>query len=123
MPRRNEIKNSIGTDLYSIQFYPPSFFNPFDPRASFDKWAATEVEDFTMVPKNMESVVIPEGLYAVFLYQGGAQNASPFFRHIYSTWLPESGYTLDLRPHFEILGNKYRRDDPSSEEEVWIPIK
>jgi hypothetical protein len=26
-------------------------------------------------------------------------------------------------PHFEVLGDKYKNNDPSSEEEVWIPIK
>ena len=32
-------------------------------------------------------------------------------------------YTLDDRPHFEILGEKYKNQDPDSEEELWIPIK
>jgi AraC family transcriptional regulator len=34
-----------------------------------------------------------------------------------------SKYLLDNRPHFETLGEKYKNEDPSSEEEVWIPIK
>jgi AraC family transcriptional regulator len=37
--------------------------------------------------------------------------------------LPGSDYSLDSRAHFEILGKKYKHDDPNSEEEVWIPIK
>jgi AraC family transcriptional regulator len=32
-------------------------------------------------------------------------------------------YELDDRPHFEILGDKYKNNDPNSEEEIWIPIK
>jgi AraC family transcriptional regulator len=32
-------------------------------------------------------------------------------------------YFLDDRPHFEILGDKYKNGDPDSEEEIWIPIK
>jgi AraC family transcriptional regulator len=27
------------------------------------------------------------------------------------------------RSHFEIMGEKYKLNDPNSEEEVWIPIK
>jgi AraC family transcriptional regulator len=41
----------------------------------------------------------------------------------FSTWLPDSEYRLDVRPHFEVLGEKYKNDDPESEEEIWIPIK
>jgi AraC family transcriptional regulator len=37
--------------------------------------------------------------------------------------LPNSNYHLDDRPHFEILGEKYKNADPGSEEEIWIPIK
>jgi AraC family transcriptional regulator len=30
---------------------------------------------------------------------------------------------LDNRPHFEILGEKYKQGSPDSEEEIWIPVK
>ncbi len=122
MTRRHEIKNAIDNDLYSIQNYPPSFFNPFNPMATFEKWAAKEVIDFDFVPDGMEILILPESEYAVFIYRGDARNASAFFQYIFSKWLPASGYTLDIRHHFEILGEKYKRNDPDSEEEVWIPI-
>lgn len=28
-----------------------------------------------------------------------------------------------MQPHFEVLGEKYKDNDPTSEEEIWIPIK
>ncbi len=37
--------------------------------------------------------------------------------------LPNSEYELENRPHFEVLGEKYKNNDPNSEEEIWIPIK
>ncbi|EPE83362.1 GyrI-like small molecule binding domain protein [Leptospira noguchii str. 1993005606] len=40
--------------------------------------------------------------------------------YIFQEWLPNSGYKL--KPHFELLGSKYKNNDPTSEEEVWIPI-
>jgi AraC family transcriptional regulator len=123
MPQRKEIKNNIGTELYSIQNYGPSYFVKFDPDAVFEKWAAIEVTDFDMVPDEMETLVLPKGLYAVFLYKGAASEAGPTFQYIIGTWLPASEYELDNRPHFEILGEKYRNEDPASEEEIWIPIK
>jgi AraC family transcriptional regulator len=123
MPRRKEIGNAIGTDLYSMQIYKPQFFTNFDPQSTFEKWAAVEVSDLESVPDGIESFIVTDGLYAVFVYRGNANDAEPTFRHIFETWLPNSIYILDDRPHFEILGTKYKKNDPDSEEEIWIPIR
>jgi AraC family transcriptional regulator len=123
MPSRKEIHNCIGTDLYSIQIYDPLFFNNFNPNTEFEKWATIEVMDFDKVPEEMESFTLPGGMYAVFLYRGAASATAPTFQYILGTWLPSSVYSLDDRPHFEVMGEKYRNEDPTSEEEIWIPIK
>ena len=123
MKRTKEIQSNIGNDLYSMQIYPPLFYTHFDPNREFEKWATIEVKDFDTVPAEMETFTLPGGLYAVFFYKGDARQAAPTFQYIIGTWLPNSEYILDERPHFEILGEKYKREDPSSEEEIWIPIK
>lgn len=123
MPRRHEIQNSIGTDLYSMQLYSLLFFTDFNPGTEFEKWAAIEVSELNVAPHGMESFTLPGGLYAVFLYKGAATDAEATFRYIHTDWLPASGYVLDDRPHFEILGAKYINNHPDSEEEIWIPIK
>lgn len=69
MPRRKEIKNIIGTDLYSLQMYDPLYFDHFDPHPEFEKWAATEVTDFNTIPEDMERLDLPGGMYVVFLYK------------------------------------------------------
>lgn len=71
----------------------------------------------------MNTFILRGGLYAVFIHKGDASKAAQTFQYIFGTWLPNSAYVLDDRPHFEILGEKYKRDSPDSEEEVWIPIK
>ena len=123
MRRREEIQNKIGAEFYSMQIYPPLFFENFDPTIEFEKWATVEVADFNSVPEEMEAFTLEGGLYAVFLYQGAASAASETFSYILGTWLPDSGYALDNRPHFEILGEKYKNESPDSQEELWIPIK
>jgi AraC family transcriptional regulator len=123
MPRRHEIQNTIGSELYSVEIYKPQFFDSFDPGAEFEKWAAVAVPDFEKGPDGMETIVVPEGLYAVFIYKGPASAAGPTYQHIYGTWLPNSEYSLDGRPHLAIMGGKYKGEDPESEEELWIPIK
>jgi AraC family transcriptional regulator len=71
----------------------------------------------------MEAFTLTGGLYAVFLYKGVSAAAAEAFQYILGNWLPNSEYTLDIRPHFEILGEKYKNNDPDSEEEIWIPVK
>ncbi|MES2780498.1 MAG: GyrI-like domain-containing protein [Bacteroidota bacterium] len=124
MQRRNEIHHRATADLISMQVYNEQMdFNNMDPHVEFEKWATAEVTDISNIPEGMELFILPGGLYAVFDYKGTPQGAEPFFRYIFGTWLPASGYVLDKRPHFEILGAKYKNNDPDSEEEIWIPIK
>ncbi len=122
MPNRKKILNNIGTELYSLKVYTPSYFNNFDPNKEFEKWAAVEVKDFDNIPKGMESFVLEGGLYAVFTYKGLSTDDG-IFKYIYGNWIPNSEYILDDRPHFEILGDKYKNNDQNSEEEIWIPIR
>ena len=123
MQARKEIKNSLGTDLYSMQVYGHLYFNEFNPDIKFEKWAAIEVTNFEAVPDDMEIFTMPSGLYAVFLHRGAAHTGDKTFQYIFGTWLPNTEYSLDDRPHFEILRESYRNNDPGSEEEIWIPIK
>lgn len=124
MPQRKTITNTINPDhMYSLQVYSKGFFSPFNPRAEFIKWAALEVADNAIAPDEMGVFTIPEGQYAVFHYIGSHNNGFDVFSYIFGEWLPASGYELDDRPHFEILGPKYKNGDPDSEEEIWIPIR
>ena len=122
MPGRKEIQNNIGIELYSMQLYDHLYFNNFSPNKDFEKWASIEVTDFDTVPDEMETFILTGGLYAVFIYKGSSTDDKTF-QYIFTTWLPNSDYLLDNRPHFEILGEKYKNSDASSEEEIWIPIK
>lgn len=122
MPRRKEIKNNLSSDLISMVIYKPNHFEDFKPTNEFERWAAVEVTDFYNVPTEMETFVLPSGKYAVFHHKGDTKEFTKTFQFILSTWLPNSVYALDNRAHFEVLGDKYRNNDPISEEEIWIPI-
>ena len=120
--RRGEIANTLTTELISMNVYEPTYFADFKPTNKFEKWATVEVKSFDDTPSDMETFTLKGGLYAVFDYQGSSQDDS-IFQYIFGTWLPTSHYDLDDRPHFEVLGDRYRNNDPTSEEEIWIPIK
>jgi AraC family transcriptional regulator len=124
MPRKKEIRNQVGSELYSMQIYTSVFdFQNFNQNDTFTKWAAIEVTDFEHIPKEMESYTLKGGLYAVFTYKGSLIDFQRTFQSIFDVWLPNSDYQIDDREHFELLGEKYKNESPDSEEEIWIPIK
>jgi AraC family transcriptional regulator len=122
MPYRKYIKDSVGSAVYSINIYPAGYFENFDPSREYEKWAAVEASGSAPNPAEMKNLIIPAGLYAIFHYKGSSLD-SRIFQYIYSEWLPASEYMLDARPHFEILGEKYKNADPDSEEDIYIPVK
>ncbi len=106
--------------LYSLQLYAADYFISFNPTNEFTKWALAEVSDVTNLPEGFERFHLPGGLYAVFDHKG---SGTAIFQDIFSQWLPQSEYELDNRPHFEVLGKKYKNNSADSEEEIWIPVK
>ncbi|WP_281234730.1 GyrI-like domain-containing protein [Flavobacterium gelatinilyticum] len=123
MPHRKNIKNTVNENLYSLEVFPNHHFDNFDPGKTFQKWAAVEVKNYDEIPSDMETLIVPDGLYAVFVHYGPASNAHTTYHSIFTEWLPKSEYTVDDRPHFAVMDHKYKKDDPDSEEEIWIPIK
>jgi AraC family transcriptional regulator len=121
-PRIKEINNRVNSDKISMQIYDSAYYQNLNPHSQFEKWATVEVSDFNNIPDQMESFSLRGGQYAVFDYTGSSTDGR-IFQYIFMTWLPNSDYQLDNRPHFEVLGDKYKNNDPSSEEEIWIPIK
>ena len=120
MPYRNQIQHKINSDLISMQVYDTLYFERFNPSTKFEKWATSEVANLENISAGMETFVLPAGLYAVFDHKG---TGTEIFQTIFTEWLPKSEYLLDNRPHFEVLGDKYKNGDPESEEEIWIPVK
>lgn len=125
MPRVKEIKRRSDKDLYSIQQYSKDLkMEMFTPQTKFIKWAAVQVLDFEQMPEGIDELIIPVGLYAVFIHKGPVSTFQKTSEYIYGYWIPGSDYMLDNRPHFEIMTEDYLGPDhPDSEEEVWVPIK
>ncbi|MFD2823920.1 GyrI-like domain-containing protein [Lacinutrix iliipiscaria] len=123
MPLSKQIENTVSTDIFEVMVYDHSYFKNFNPNHSFIKWAALEVSTTETHLENMQTLNLNEGLYAIFNYKGLANGFGSFMNTILTEWLPESNYELDHRPHFNVLGAKYKNNHPDSEEDVYIPIK
>ncbi len=124
MPRKMEIEGILSKELFSVEIYSSlTYFDQFNPGNKFEKWAAVPVASIEEIPTEMEGLVIPAGLYAVFPFKGMPSEAPAMYQFILGNWLPESIYELDHRPHFAVMGEKYKNNDRDSEEDLWIPIK
>ena len=124
MPLVRTLKNSVNSDLFSIQIYKEDIsFSNFTPQTIFTKWAANEVSNFNDIPEGLSTHTLSGGLYAVFTHKGSVADFPKTSEYIFGEWLPKSDYDLDQREHFELLGSKYKNNSDESEEEVWIPIR
>jgi len=121
MPRRKEIPNLINADTFDLRVYPEDYHQAFNPAKSFTKWALAEVSKVEVIPADMGVYNLVGGQYAVFHYKGLSSDQH-IFKYIFMEWLPQSDFVLADRPHFEVLGEKTKLNDPNSEEEIWIPV-
>ncbi|MEN8886784.1 MAG: GyrI-like domain-containing protein [Winogradskyella sp.] len=117
MSNKKEVQNRVNSDLIALQTYTD--FNNME--ASFRIWACVEVLNLNHIPDGMLSLTIPTGNYAVFLHKG--MDAAATYQKIMSQWLPNSGYLIDNRPHFQVMGNGYNHGSPDSEEDFYVPVK
>ncbi len=125
MPRSRELTSVVGDELYAVQVYDAGFVQgKFTAESVFRKWAAIEVQNGFVLPAGIEQLILPKGMYAVFIHKGPASNFGATASYIYGEWLPASNYKLEDRPHFQVMGKKYLgHTHPDSEEEVWVPVK
>ena len=118
MPRKHELKHLVSNELIAMQIF--SLSQNGKPKEEFEIWACAEVNDFTDIPLDMKSFTIPSGKYAVFVHKG--MDASKTYQQIMTEWLPTSGYEIDDRPHFQVMGETYKNGSADSEEDFYVPI-
>ena len=123
MPNRKKISNAVSEDVYSIQEFKqlPDFTLAVSDEL-YTNWAAKEVSSIQSVPEGMKSFNLDAGSYAVFLHKGTPAEFPATAKFIFQTWLPASGYRVENRPFFQVLTTEYKPADPTSEEEVYLPI-
>lgn len=123
MPRLNEVKSRKDSFTLSLQNYKRFDFKNFNPNEMFDKWIGAEVTSLDAVPQGMQPLTISSGRYLVIDFKGSVSDFIELWQKVHSSWLPNSEYELDDRPHFERLSPSYNPMQEVNEEEIWIPIK
>jgi len=90
------------------------------PNQRFEYLAGSEVLDFENVPTDSR-MIVPAAHYAVFTLDR-VEDIQPFFKQLFSEWVPASGKKLAHTPNFERYDERF---DPQTRGplELWIPIQ
>jgi AraC family transcriptional regulator len=123
MPNRKFIKNTVGNDVMNLHIYPESVsFFSFTERTVFTKWACVEVSEVKDIPSGMDVLMLEGGTYLVEEHHGSSADIKNTYERIFRDIIPHANFSVDQRPHFEVLGENYLGQDPNSKEDIWIPI-
>mgnify|MGYP003646674059 CR=1 FL=1 len=74
------------------------------------------------VPENMDVLMFEGGMYLVEEHCGPSYEVKKTYSRIFKDIIPFANFSVDKRPHFELLGENYLGRDPNSKEDIWIPI-
>ena len=115
-PRMGELKHPVNPQIcYGVMA-------GYDEAAgTLDYLAACEVSGPSDLPADMVCLEIPAQTYEVLVCT--LPRLQEAFEHIYSTWLPQSGYRHAAGPEFELYGEAFDPGNPASEMSVYVPIE
>ena len=115
-PRMSEVKDVANPSVcYGIS-------DNMDPTTGeFDYIAGLEVRMAEEVPEGMVRWEVPAGRYTVLTTT--LPKIGETFQHAYHEWLPGSDYEHRPGPDFEVYDDSFDSQDPSSQFDVYIPIK
>ena len=125
-PRVGEIKDRTSSIRgYGICEVDPGYdMTKFSEDTTFNEFLGVEVIAFSDIPAGMEVKNLEIGRYAVFTHKGKIVNLKITYDYIWGTWIPCSGYELDMRDDFEYYDERFLgQDNELSEMDIYIPIK
>lgn len=115
-PRSGEIQNMVdNTAAYGISA------NIDKETGAFDYIAGFEVSSAEAVPEGMVAFDVPDGRYAVV--STTLPQIGEAFDQAHHTLLPQAGHQPSGGPEFELYDERFDSEDPTSEFDLYIPIK
>lgn len=124
--RYHEIRNvKKNANQYSICEVSQNFDKKqFDENALSNQFIGVEVDAFGKTPLDMCDKILQGGKYARFIHTGKTADLHITYQYIWGTWIPCSGYELDIRDDFECYTESFLGiDNDNSQILIYIPIK
>ncbi len=86
-------------------------------------YSAMQVTSIDALPRDMISVSVCAGQYAVFAHEGDPLLLDDTVNYIYGTWLPQSGFAHSGAADIEIYGEAYIPDSTASIVHYALPLR
>jgi effector-binding domain-containing protein len=75
------------------------------------------------IPKDMQSINIPESTYAVFKHKGPVSEIEQTYDRIYGSWFPLTGNIPTMDLDIIVIDHRFKRQSNDSVLDILIPIK
>lgn len=82
-----------------------------------------QVEDFSVVPRELGRMRVPAQRYAVFTHQGHVSTIRDTWHAIWEEWLPASGLKPANTPDFERYDERFDAQSGGGIIEIWFPVE
>jgi len=85
--------------------------------------AGVEVTADAPLPKELMSVVVPEGRYALFTHESSLDLLQDTLSYIFGTWNQQTSSILAGQPYFERYDERFDPTTSTGAMEYWVPVK
>ena len=125
--RENKTKiNSKSNNNITIGIYEKPFdynIEKFTEETELNYTFGKVVDDFSCIPDNMVSGIVPNGKYARFTHKGNVHSIRLTYLYIFGSWFPKSDQYLSMNPDFEQLDERFLGAyNDKSEIDIYIAI-
>ena len=105
--------------LYGACFHDIDMRN----RETFKYYAGVEMQGTFRPPEEMQTVSIPQNIYAMFTHRGSIAGIERTYDLIYGNWLPLSTYAPTMDLDIILVDDRFKGLSHDSEVDILIPIQ
>ena len=87
-----------------------------------DYMVGLSVNNFSFIPRDMNTCVVPEGEYAVFTHVGSLDFFPKTMQHIFGEWMPNADVQHSGGPELEVYDQRFDPDTQSGEVDYRVPV-
>ena len=89
---------------------------------SMDYMAAMSVQNFSFIPRGMNTCVVPDGEYAVFTHVGSLDFFPKTMDHIFGEWMPNANIQHRGGPEVEVYDHRFDPVSRTGEVDYRVPV-
>jgi AraC family transcriptional regulator len=118
VPRAGSIPGLKGTTFYGVCWNTDK-----KPDCGFDYLTGVEVSSSSQLPRELTSLKLPAGRYAVFAHTEHVTAIPKTIDTIWTKWMPECGLKIAKAPCFERYTHEFNLTTGMGGTDIWVPLE